>query len=55
MNTTKKPDNNQAKAYPLRLPIELREQLAAEAMRNQRSLNGEIVYQLRNYRQGAQA
>lgn len=54
MKTTKKSDGHQVMAYPLRLPHDLREQLAAEAARNQRSLNGEIVFQLQNRKQGAQ-
>ncbi len=53
LSTAKKPESHQVTTYPLRLPPALREQLAAEAARNQRSLNGEIVFQLQNRKQGA--
>jgi hypothetical protein len=50
-------DGHQVMPYPLRLPPALREQLALEAARNQRSLNGEIVFRLQQAPQppGAQA
>lgn len=48
METRKKSDRHQGTPYPLRLPPELRQQLAAVAARNQRSLNGEIIYQLQS-------
>lgn len=55
MTNKRKPDNHQVHPYPLRLPRALRQQLAEEAARNQRSLNGEIVFQLQNRKQGSLA
>lgn len=56
MSTNRKPDAHQLAPYPLRLPPDLRQQLAEDAARNQRSLNGEIVYRLQQAQhQGAQA
>jgi len=39
-------DRNQTQAYPLRLPPEIKNQLAAKAIQSRRSLNGEIVNRL---------
>lgn len=41
MESKRKRDGHQVIPYPLRLPPALREQLQAQAARNQRSLNGE--------------
>lgn len=41
--------------YPLRIPVELREWLAKESEKNQRSINGEIVFRLQGQMNGAQA
>lgn len=54
MSIEKKPDAPRITPYPLRLPFDLRQQLAASAARNQRSLNGEIVFILQNKVQGDQ-
>lgn len=55
--TTKPKDGHQVMPYPLRLPADLREQLTDAAAKNQRSLNGEIVYRLQQppQTQGAHA
>lgn len=39
-------DRHQAAAYPLRLPDALKKHLMQSATKNQRSLNGEIVFRL---------
>ena len=39
-------DRHQTLTYPLRLPSEVKTQLAAEATKSRRSLNGEIVSRL---------
>ena len=45
-------DRHRTNPYPLRLSPELRQQLAATAVKNRRSLNGEIVYRLEQSRNG---
>ncbi len=45
MQTKKQADKGQS-VYPLRLPVDVKTQLTAEAAKSHRSLNGEIVSRL---------
>lgn len=54
----KEPDiSKQSKAvtYPLRMSADLRDWLSKQAEKNQRSINGEIVYRLQSMKEGATA
>lgn len=52
MSTHQTSGKHRPMPYPLRIPQDLRQLLEKSAEKNQRSLNGEIVFQLKTKLQG---